>query len=317
MGVWIETSYSPDSEEVTVVTPCMGVWIETALPQIWRWLLLSHPVWVCGLKLFSAAWMNTGSPVTPCMGVWIETSLLKVRAEGGFVTPCMGVWIETILITRACRLTMSHPVWVCGLKRFTAARYSAASRVTPCMGVWIETETYYPGSRRHGVTPCMGVWIETNSEGKKRERIASHTLYGCVDWNIAGEMLEQKARGHTLYGCVDWNPPAPSIYKLLKVTPCMGVWIETQLAMIGVSASVMSHPVWVCGLKHRSSDRWAYNLCHTLYGCVDWNIARSIHSNDGYRSHPVWVCGLKHIKNVFYNIKSGSHPVWVCGLKHW
>ena len=38
------------------------------------------------------------------------------------------------------RLGLSHPVWVCGLKR--------------TMGY----QTYY---RIVGVTPCMGVWIET------------------------------------------------------------------------------------------------------------------------------------------------------------
>ncbi len=33
-----------------------------------------------------------------------------------------------------------------------------------------------------------------------------------------------------------------------KVTPCMGVWIETFWAMPKRSG-VWSHPVWVCGLK--------------------------------------------------------------------
>ena len=77
----------------------------------------------------------------------------------------------------------------------------------------------------------------------------------------------------------------------------------------------MSHPVWVCGLKHISSIHY---LCDLL-------------------SHPVWVCGLKlsHFcpKNAQFHVTpcmgvwietspkqdglSGwrSHPVWVCGLK--
>ena len=34
----------------------------------------------------------------------------------------------------------------------------------------------------------------------------------------------------------------------VDVTPCMGVWIETQIeAHFGVKPK--SHPVWVCGLK--------------------------------------------------------------------
>ena len=38
------------------------------------------------------------------------------------------------------------------------------------------------------------------------------------------------------------------IYKMIKVTPCVGVWIETWFheATFGQR---MSHPAWVCGLK--------------------------------------------------------------------
>ena len=34
----------------------------------------------------------------------------------------------------------------------------------------------------------------------------------------------------------------------LLVTPCMGVWIETELSIIALRRAT-SHPVWVCGLK--------------------------------------------------------------------
>ena len=33
-----------------VVTPCVGVWIETVLRPIFKWSAQSHPAWVCGLK---------------------------------------------------------------------------------------------------------------------------------------------------------------------------------------------------------------------------------------------------------------------------
>ena len=33
------------------------------------------------------------------------------------------------------------------------------------------------------------------------------------------------------------------------VTPCMGVWIETSDSQ-GCVLVGLSHPVWVCGLKH-------------------------------------------------------------------
>ena len=51
----------------------MGVWIETANTARQYETSLSHPVWVCGLKLLSYGLALKGVVVTPCMGVWIET----------------------------------------------------------------------------------------------------------------------------------------------------------------------------------------------------------------------------------------------------
>ena len=52
MGVWIETSMYPNRYKVNRVTPFMGVWIETnILPHVSMLFVSSHPSWVCGLKL--------------------------------------------------------------------------------------------------------------------------------------------------------------------------------------------------------------------------------------------------------------------------
>ena len=76
-----------------------------------------------------------------------------------------------------------------------------------------------------------------------------------------------------------------------KVTPCVGVWIETN--KVGTLAAM---------------------LRHTLRGCVDWN--RGVWWND-YQgsSHPAWVCGLKHHLTDCTTFQRRSHPAWVCGLK--
>ena len=72
----------------------------------------------------------------------------------------------------------------------------------------------------------------------------------------------------------------------------MGVWIETS-CRLRIFYRQMSHPVWVCGLKH-------LKLAEPMLREV---------------SHPVWVCGLKLLfgDNIEHAVK--SHPVWVCGLK--
>ena len=77
------------------------------------------------------------------------------------------------------------------------------------------------------VTPCVGVWIETFSYFIPVLMINSHTLRGCVDWNVEDE-----------------EP-----YAQIEVTPCVGVWIETGHT-INYDCGAESHPAWVCGLKH-------------------------------------------------------------------
>ena len=42
-----------------------------------------------------------------------------------------------------------------------------------------------------------------------------------------------------------------------RVTPCVGVWIETNKEK-KVKASIVSHPAWVCGLKPNMGNKWAF-----------------------------------------------------------
>ena len=61
-----------------LVTPCVGVWIET--------LPLNE--------------QKTHIQVTPCVGVWIETTNSPFSSLYHVVTPCVGVWIETLIYRR-------------------------------------------------------------------------------------------------------------------------------------------------------------------------------------------------------------------------
>ena len=57
-------------------------------------------------------------------------------------------------------------------------------------------------------------------------------------------------------------------YVPVNVTPCVGVWIETQ-HLIGEAIDIKSHPAWVCGLKQNIIAQMHPTGCHTLRGCVD------------------------------------------------
>ena len=72
----------------------------------------------------------------------------------------MGVWIETQPAKLYKPMDLSHPAWVCGLKR-TGFAFDEIIEVTPCVGVWIETYPPLADLIMYLVTPCVGVWIET------------------------------------------------------------------------------------------------------------------------------------------------------------
>ena len=169
------------------VTPCMGVWIETYWCKLfysyrsshtlygcvdWNYLrarlkykaYLSHPVWVCGLK--------------PVAG-WYQVQ--SVRSH-----PVWVCGLKLVLFASTKQRPKSHPVWVCGLKLCVIVSLSTKTIVTPCMGVWIETSQRLRWLEAVLVTPCMGVWIETYKASPIGNGSSSHTLYGCVDWNLFG-----------------------------------------------------------------------------------------------------------------------------------
>ena len=50
MGVWIETHGGGYGGQCQIVTPCVGVWIETDMGTPEQAEMKSHPAWVCGLK---------------------------------------------------------------------------------------------------------------------------------------------------------------------------------------------------------------------------------------------------------------------------
>ena len=92
MGVWIETIEMLIPLKITIVTPCVGVWIETTASCRACITPKSHPAWVCGLKHIKLALYFRTLQVTPCVGVWIETPSTTWRRYLHMVTPCVGVY---------------------------------------------------------------------------------------------------------------------------------------------------------------------------------------------------------------------------------
>ena len=101
--------------------------------------MLSHPMWVRGLKLFMidfrsklrmvaphvGAWIETQilslpsilQKVAPHVGAWIETNLIWDEQGEPQVAPHVGAWIETVRVCNVRNCILSHPMWVRGLKQ--------------------------------------------------------------------------------------------------------------------------------------------------------------------------------------------------------
>ena len=132
MGAWIET--------LSVNTPIYDfmshpVWVR-GLKHIIRTLCLtlqmSHPVWVRGLKRDKTFNSLRDAKVAPRVGAWIETGFISIRFDDKQVAPRVGAWIETSKLLSLIIRTMSHPVWVRGLKLSSVTFLLPLPRRTPC-----------------------------------------------------------------------------------------------------------------------------------------------------------------------------------------
>ena len=111
----------------------MGAWIETKNSLNPLKSLLSHPMWVRGLKQKSEDYLVIRTEVAPHVGAWIETLQLGQMIQNSNVAPHVGTWIETYLRNLA----------------------KADKEVAPHVGAWIETHLVEPmTSYSLGRTPC-------------------------------------------------------------------------------------------------------------------------------------------------------------------
>ena len=164
----------------------------------------------------------------------------------------------------------SHPAWVCGLKRHMQTKEQKISPMShPAWVCGLKRQCTLNDIQYGEVTPCVGVWIETFL-GSSASSTSCHTLRGCVDWN--GKQLNQHLilHCHTLRGCVDWNFTLCNLYYWPRVTPCVGVWIETIMHPRQTGQGIVTPCVGVW-IETYSEHIANVQKGHTLRGCVDWN----------------------------------------------
>ena len=222
-----------------IVTPYVGVWIETVFPWYRNTTFWSHTLRGCvdwniiQPTVISCTYCHTlrgcvdwnfwfwqiyrQGPVTPYVGVWIETNWICDKCHRYQVTPYVGVWIETCWISPARR----------------------KPPVTPYVGVWIETQGFLAGYYRwNGVTPYVGVWIETSmAQYSAISKMVTPCvgIYGLEHCSLVGQVY-----GRTV-----------SIRPLMYFSP--GFWfcydwkkhVQARMLIFCLSSFVVS-PRWQC-----------------------------------------------------------------------
>ena len=143
----------------------------------------------------------------------------------------------------------------------------------------------------HTLRGCVD-WNAMNLSVSKEK--TSHTLRGCVDWNCWSYMYVCCIACHTLRGCVDWNIVCLSIGVLVRVTPFVGVWIET-FGQCQKNEGLRVTPfvgVWIETLMANMDQLPCVVTPFVGVWIETWNI---LLSSGRIVSHPSWVCGLKHL----------------------
>ncbi len=180
MGVWIETFGLEVDVFVSESHPAWVCGLKHKGCIIWCFTSSSHPAWVCGLKPARhdlERYDFTSHPAWVC-GLKLPRLIRSSRTVCHTLRGCVDWnrhldsrgdrWCSHTL--RGCvdwnsagyqigtTLKVSHPAWVCGLKR-SVCRWAGFLRgVTPCVGVWIETPSTTWRRYLHMVTPCVGVY---------------------------------------------------------------------------------------------------------------------------------------------------------------
>ena len=142
---------------------------------------MSHPAWVCGLKLFVDMFYRSTTESHPA---WVCGLKLKHLFSLNF--------------------NLSHTLRGCVDWNWKHTVRFSTILVTPCVGVWIETNQVYgyPDYPGHTLRGC----VDWNQQlGVSVMGRSGHTLRGCVDWNSDSNIDTLAVDSHTLRGCVDWN----------------------------------------------------------------------------------------------------------------
>ena len=102
----------------------------------------------------------------------------------------------------------------------------------------------------------MGVWIETIGEVITTANTLSHPSWVCGLKQTVGSQYDIASKVTPFVGVWIETESEEPLSALVDVTPFVGVWIETPPVEEPL-LNLESHPSWVCGLKQQ--NEWSLN----------------------------------------------------------
>ena len=167
-----------------IVTPFVGVWIETPSSSEKMEMILRHTLRGCvdwNLREWSHGSLQGSHTLRGCVD-WNSKSIRKVDTTSSHTLRGCVDW--NILLTLVSHDLISHTLRGCvDWNKSGHERQFDGCNVTPFVGVWIETTWDEQQKKNFLVTPFVGVWIETLLLLGHALASCRHTLRGCVDWN--------------------------------------------------------------------------------------------------------------------------------------
>ena len=207
----------------------------------------SRSTWACELKSPVSCSMVSVVVVTLHVSVWVEMHQKDPCFETNYVTLHVSVWVEIFFFWFSKSKVMSRSTWACELKCFVQLNQEPVDWVTLHVSVWVEilsrkTEVDHQWSRSTWACELkFNVRWNYVIISMSRSTWACELKYGClchaqsfcghaprerVSWNSAVEVCNSAAAGHAPRERVSWNRPWWHLWRPIRVTLHVSVWVE-------------------------------------------------------------------------------------------
>ncbi len=189
--------------------------------------------------------------------------------------------------------------------------------VTPYVGVWIETQYPFPQNSYHKSHPTWVCGLKRYWQWKSNIDTVSHPTWVCGLKQPSQSLLFFISGSHPTWVCGLKQWWGEHVYRQ-PVTPYVGVWIETPTCDCFQNHSQVTPYVGVW-IETSSTMLCTQGIgCHTLRGCVDWNINGPVFGNieDGHTLRGnIWIGALfTRRSSLWKNCKHSASYVFLSRL---